>query len=268
MLKQRIITAIVLIPLFLLFLAYSSHQVFAIVTTVIVLLGAWEWAQFLKPISTLQKIFYVLLTAILLIASLFIPIPGVLLLASIWWTMAIPLIYFFPKSVRVLGRFSKIVMGLLALIPCWVALNYIHYQSDGFYTLLYLFILIWGADSFAYFAGKAFGKHKLAPTVSPGKSLEGALGALFFGLIFTAFVMGYIGVAKNMWGLGLLLSSITIIYSIIGDLTESMFKRDAKIKDSGQMIPGHGGLLDRIDSLLAAAPIFTTSILILNYFAA
>jgi phosphatidate cytidylyltransferase len=141
-------------------------------------------------------------------------------------------------------------------VPCWVAINYIFIQHEGRLALLFLFILIWGADSAAYFVGKKWGKHKLAPQVSPGKSIEGMMGALVFTILLAIITQLLCRIPLERWHWGILLSLLTVIFSIVGDLFESMLKRNAGIKDSGNILPGHGGLLDRIDSLTAAAPVF------------
>ena len=129
----------------------------------------------------------------------------------------------------------------------------------GLFLLLYAFVLVWAADSGAYFAGRAFGKHKLAPKVSPGKTWEGVVGGLCTAAIL-AFIFMYFFEAtllgqRSVSGF-VLLSVATVAISVLGDLTESMFKRESGIKDSSQLIPGHGGVLDRIDSLTAAVPFF------------
>jgi phosphatidate cytidylyltransferase len=156
------------------------------------------------------------------------------------------------------------IIGVFVLVPCWLALNYIRNQSDGIYALLFLLILIWGADTTAYFVGKKFGRTKLAPQVSPGKTVVGLYAALICTFIIACIALLICQIPLRFWFGGILISLITVFFSIIGDLTESMLKRAAKLKDSGQILPGHGGLLDRIDSLTAAAPIFVSSVLIFS----
>lgn len=156
------------------------------------------------------------------------------------------------------------ITGLLVLIPAWTGLVWIHQLDRGPYLVLSLLILIWIADSSAYFAGRRWGRHKLAPAVSPGKTREGAYGALAGGLCW--------GVTLAFWyaptgglGIGLvLLCLVTVLASIIGDLYESLIKRERGLKDSGALLPGHGGILDRIDSLTAAAPVFALGLYVLG----
>jgi phosphatidate cytidylyltransferase len=145
-------------------------------------------------------------------------------------------------------------LGFLLLVPAWLGLTSLHAASA--WWLMYLFGLVWGADTGAYFAGRAFGKHKLAPHVSPGKTLEGFLG----GLALTMAMAVAVAICRDLNSLRLAaflgLSLLTVLASVLGDLFESMVKRHAGIKDSGTIFPGHGGALDRIDSLTAAAPVF------------
>jgi phosphatidate cytidylyltransferase len=145
-------------------------------------------------------------------------------------------------------------MGLLLLVPAWSGLVDLHRVSP--WWLMYLFALVWGADTGAYFAGRAFGKHKLAPAVSPGKTIEGMVG----GIVLTMTVMVAVGVFRELSPLRFAafagLSLLTVLASVLGDLLESMVKRQAGVKDSGTIFPGHGGALDRIDSLTSAAPVF------------
>lgn len=161
----------------------------------------------------------------------------------------------------------RLIFGILTIVPFFwgmLALRAWHYADNhysGALWLLYVMILVWGADSGAYMFGKMFGKHKLAPKVSPGKTWQG-----FFGGLLTAAVISW---AYGVWAhldvtptVLLVCSVVAALASVLGDLTESMFKREAGIKDSGHLIPGHGGILDRIDSLTAAVPVFACLLLL------
>jgi phosphatidate cytidylyltransferase len=143
--------------------------------------------------------------------------------------------------------------------------NYLRNSPHGIAILLVLFALIWGADSGAYFVGKKWGKHKLLPQVSPGKTWEGLSGALGVTVIITFFSLFIFKVPYIRWPVALCLALITVLFSIVGDLFESMLKRRVGLKDSGHSLPGHGGILDRIDSLTAAAPIFASGLLISHW---
>ena len=144
--------------------------------------------------------------------------------------------------------------GVLLLAPMWVSLVNLHLKGDEYFLLLML--LIWGADSGAYFVGRKFGRRKLAPSVSPGKSVEGVLGGIGFALVVMLVFLQVQGIATEKYFGYLLLTIVVTSVSVLGDLFESLFKRESGMKDSGQILPGHGGVLDRIDSLTAAAPFF------------
>lgn len=253
---------------------------FAIATLVVCVLAAWEWGQLSGFVSRSQRVWLALLCGLLLALMLFflpiyqapvnVPLVEGTLWASLgWWVVALLLVLFYPNSAA-FWRHSKalrLVFGLLTIVPFFwgmVALRAWHYDANhysGALWLLYVMFLVWGADSGAYMFGKMFGKHKLAPKVSPGKTWQGFIGGLF-----TAAVISWIYGAwadLNVAPVTLLTCSIVAaLASVLGDLTESMFKREAGIKDSGHLIPGHGGILDRIDSLTAAVPVFACLLLL------
>jgi len=268
MLKERLITAIILIPIFLALLFYLPAIPFLIVTGLAALYGAWEWSHLMQIQNKSMRYYYVLGMAVIFIGVMFIPAANVFSLAFFFWLAATVLVFLYPKLSQCWSRglIWRGIMGIFVLTPCWVSLNYIREQNGGVYGLLFLFVLIWGADSVAYFVGKAYGKTKLAPLVSPGKSVQGVIGAMVFAIIFPLAVVWSLGVPTSAWVCSVVVSIVTVIASIIGDLFESMLKRQAGLKDSGTLLPGHGGLLDRIDSLTAAAPIFVvTGIFLSDY---
>lgn len=268
MLKLRLLSAIILIPIFVFLILNLSPYSFGIMTIAFVLLGAWEWAALMGIKNILARMGYASLIFILLHVSIFIPIHFLMLGAALWWCFALLLVLLYPATSSGWGN-SQIIrglMGVLIFIPTWRALNFLR-DTDMFgvhhgpYILLFLFVLIWGADTGAYFAGKLWGKTKLLPKVSPGKTWQGLFGALLITLLIApALLLLHTKLSVfSMVGLSL----ITVLVSILGDLFESMMKRNVGLKDSGTLIPGHGGLLDRIDSLTAAAPIFVLGILML-----
>ena len=283
MLKERILSAIVMVIAVLAAIFLLSPLPLTIIVTVVVSLGMWEWAQFVGFKTPVSRMLIALVTgAILLLlilantnyinATKFITdgTAPVLFIGCIWWIFALALVVSYPKSASLWMKsvVAKFIFGLATLLPFligFLALRFYHYNQapyQGTYLLLYVCLLVWGADSGAYFFGRTFGKRKLAPKVSPGKSWEGALGGLLTSSIIAFAFLKF--ASTDVFGREfnttyfILVSVATVAISILGDLAESMFKRQAGIKDSSNLIPGHGGILDRIDSLTAAIPFFAT----------
>lgn len=258
MLKKRIITAAILIPVMLAAVFYLPPGGFLYFTGAIVLGAAWEWSNLMGVKQFGSRVMYVFLMLFMLFGALFVPIPFILFCSLLSWIFYTTLIALYPRASAWWGKsyFWRGLMGLFVLVPCWGAINFIRNQSDGLYALLFLFVLIWGADSVAYFVGKKWGKTKLAPLVSPGKSVQGAIGAISFAIVLAIVMFCFEKGALSACPWAISLAVTTVIFSIIGDLFESMLKRQEGLKDSGSLLPGHGGLLDRIDSLTAAAPVY------------
>ena len=268
MLKTRLLTAFLLIPLFLLFLFYLPPPSFFCFTGLITLLCAFEWSSLMGIQSISYRFFYLVAMIFLMILILFIPIKFILLIALIWWVFATLLILLYPIGRTGWGKGCMIrgFFGVLVLIPSFAAINFIRNQPDGTYTLLFLFILIWVADSSAYFVGKKWGTSQLLPHVSPKKSWQGLGGALLFSMVITLIVLWIYSVPIEKWSFILLFSFVTVLFSVVGDLFESMLKRQVDLKDVSQLLPGHGGILDRLDSLMAAAPVFAFSEIIFSHY--
>lgn len=283
MLKERVLSAIVMIAIVIGALFILSPLPFTLALSLLIVLGMWEWAQFAgfkRPIARAivafvtfgLLLFPIMATTAQIQASRFITdeTAPLLFVGCIWWVVALGMVISYPNSARFWERSvsAKFIFGFCTLIPFLIgtlALRFYQYnvnEYQGLYLLLYVFLLVWGADSGAYFAGRAFGKHKLAPKVSPGKSWEGAIGGVITSAMIALIFLQI--TPENVFGREvntqafILLSIITVAVSILGDLSESMFKRQAGIKDSSNLIPGHGGVLDRIDSLTAAVPVFAT----------
>jgi phosphatidate cytidylyltransferase len=268
MLKQRILTALVLLPIALCGFFLLTGAYFALFIGVVVVLGAWEWARLAGLATQPMRIAYAALLALLLFLMYLTPGigPWVLGAAVIWWAVATFLVLTYPStSEHWASAICKLVIGLLILLPAWQGLVLLKQWPMGNWLILAVMVLVWVADIGAYFSGKAFGKRKLAPKVSPGKSWEGVYGGLLVALVITAAV----GVSRD-WSVsqfiaGLLGAAVIVFISIVGDLTESMFKRQAGIKDSSNLLPGHGGVMDRIDSLTAAIPVFAVLLWAANW---
>lgn len=264
MLKQRLITAAILIPIFVALILKLPPKDFAYMTIAFVLLGAWEWSSLMGIKTKTMRVGYPVLVSGFLFLSIFISTPAVLLCGFVWWLLAFILVLLYPKTSAIWGKgvLLRGLMGLFVFIPTFRALNFIR-DNQSAYMVLFLFVLIWGADSGAYFAGKLWGKNRLAPQVSPGKTWQGLLGALLITVCIAPFLLYLLPEPQPpVWAL-ILLALVTVLFSVLGDLFESMLKRNVGMKDSGTLFPGHGGLLDRIDSLTAAAPIFALSSLLL-----
>ncbi|MDQ0666084.1 phosphatidate cytidylyltransferase [Pseudomonas sp. W2I6] len=259
MLKQRIITALILLPIALCGFFLLEGANFALFIGLVVTLGAWEWARLAGFAAQLPRVVYAAVVALLMFLMHVQPevLPWVLGASVLWWALATYLVLTYPGTSSHWSSVAcKLVIGLLILLPAWQGLVYIKHMQLGNWLIMAVMVLVWGADIGAYFSGRAFGKRKLAPAVSPGKSWEGVYGGLALTLVITVVV----GVVRD-WTvkemlLGLVGAAVVVFISVVGDLTESMFKRQAGIKDSSNLLPGHGGVLDRIDSLTAAIPIF------------
>src|SRR5471032_3584420 len=246
MLKQRIITALILLPVALCGFFLLEGASFALFIGLVVTLGAWEWARLAGFTAQTARVGYGAAVAVLLFLMYLLPglTPWILVAAVLWWLLATFLVLTYPESsTHWSSTVCKLVIGLLILLPAWQGLVLIKQWQLGNWLILAVMVLVWGADIGAYFSGRAFGKRKLAPAVSPGKSWEGVYGGLALTLVITLVV----GVVRD-WSvkeilLALLGTAVVVFISVVGDLTESMFKRQAGIKDSSNLLPGHGGVL-------------------------
>lgn len=267
MLKYRIITALILIPLTLAVLFLLPPLAFFIMSTLLIFGCAWEWSRLMGLEAKIARVIYLLfMLSGMIWASFFVPMKIIFIAAFVWWILATVLVLLYPRLSECWGRgvFWRGLMGFMVLIPCWGAINALRNFPHGAYTVLFLFVLIWGADTAAYFVGKKWGSTKLAPLVSPGKSRQGFFGAILFTTLIALIALSIAHIPLAVWPFALLLSLVTVLFSVVGDLFESMMKRQIGLKDSGSLLPGHGGLLDRIDSLTAAAPIFVLGGLMLG----
>lgn len=276
MLLTRITTAIVLVILFLLALFVASPEFFCLSVAVVILMAGWEWASLSELNAFCSKLFYVCLLALVLailgdysgfiFGNSALTIDAVFLFrfflsAALFWLLAFLALISYPRCEIIFrNRYFRLIMGMLLLIFAWLALSYLRYQSHGSFWVLYVVAVVAAADVGAYFFGKTFGKTKLAHQVSPGKSWEGLAGGLLSSLLLVAITVGF-----NTAFFSLELPSLTLLLpvtlliaavSVLGDLFESLLKRIAGLKDSGTILPGHGGVLDRIDGLTSALPIF------------
>ena len=255
MLKQRVITAVVSLALLLLVLFVIPAELAKLVIAAVVVAGAWEWSGFLGVSSRNVRIGYVVVAAVAigLVAWRAQDLNGTLFqVALAWWLGALVWIFFYPTPIASPVRW---IGGLLVLVPLYNALIVLYEASP--LVLLAALVIVWAADTGAFAAGKLFGRVKLAPQISPGKTWEGVIG----GLLLVA-LLALAGTRYFEPGAAVLVPFCLAVAcaSVVGDLTVSMFKRSAGLKDSGSLFPGHGGVLDRIDSVAAAAPLFALGI--------
>jgi len=263
-LRTRIITAAVLAALLFAVVLWLPQIATVIVLTLIVLTGAWEWSAFLRARMTAWRLLYVIAVAALLAlgwqftAS---PLGRALLLSAavLWWIIAALWVVFAPRRA---ARWSAALAGLFALVPAWVALMRLRLDLPrGTQWMLFVLILVWVADIGAFFVGRRFGRMRLAPEVSPGKTWEGVLGGIAASAIVAVAGSEWFGIS---WLEFVPLCLAAVAFSVVGDLTESLLKRFAGVKDSGSLFPGHGGVMDRIDSVTGAAPVLLFGLLALG----
>jgi phosphatidate cytidylyltransferase len=258
MLKTRILTALALLAAFIPALFYLPVTLWAGLMMVLFLLALYEWSN-LAGLSPRLTQMYLAFSTLLGLAGLYFMYHAGLhplfyhsitlfMLAAIFWIVVVPI--WLAKSWVLKNQWLMMVLGWFLFAALWLALVTAKWLNP--WMLLIILSTIWLADTAAYFTGKNFGKHKLAPSISPGKTWEGVWGALLANTVF-AVILYYTG-AVGTWLIVPALCLITIL-GVYGDLFESMFKRQAKLKDSGQILPGHGGLLDRIDGVIPALPI-------------
>lgn len=258
MLKQRVITAVILGSLIVFAIFKLSNTLIAVVFAGITLIGAWEWSTLIGVKTFFKKLLYAVLVGAL-ISAIWLYTRAeqkylILLIASIWWGAVVCLLALYKSEWLQSTRLQKLLecSAIIVLVPAWLALTMLHAQNPA--MLMFLLALIWVADIAAYFTGKQFGKNKLAPELSPGKSREGVFGALVASVIMALIAVRLFAIDRQLWLYFVCLCVIIALISVVGDLYESLLKRKAGAKDSGTILPGHGGVLDRIDSLTAAAP--------------
>jgi phosphatidate cytidylyltransferase len=254
-LKERVITALIAVAVLLLVLFALPRAAAQAVIALLILAGAWEWSGFLGSGSTPIRAMYVGLVAVLmgLVTWQAPQINGLLFQVAVaWWICALVWTLFYPTPIPAAVRW---VAGLLVLLPLYNALVVLYLASPA--VLLGALLIVWAADTGAFVAGKLFGRVKLAPQISPGKTWEGVIGGLAT-VAFLAVVGAYLFDARVAVLVPFCLA--VACASVVGDLTVSMFKRTAGLKDSGSIFPGHGGVLDRVDSVAAAAPLFALGI--------
>ena len=278
MLKQRVITAVIMAAVFLAAIAWLPLAGLALLFGLLVALGAWEWSSLAGLNNAVMRLAYVLLICLLMggaythyqigggsrpeqLQSLF----G---LVGLWWSIALLWVKGYPGSALFWRSVPiRMVLGVLILVPAWLASVYLLSFPRGGLLMVVLVMVVAAADIGAYFAGRRFGRHKLAEHVSPKKTWEGFWGGVAACAMLAAVLWTLMPGRADHIGLDAVLSIIVIsgLASVVGDLTVSMVKRESGVKDTGSLLPGHGGVLDRLDSLSAAAPVFALGLLLVGW---
>lgn len=270
-LAQRLLTAAILIPLFSGIVLKSSTFYFSLMIAAMVFIAAWEWGRLVRFGFLAWMVFIAAVAATLGLAVAGDITPtgtrAICAVAMIWWAVATVWVIRFNSGASPINLpWRGLLSGCLILLPAFLSLRALHQESVfGPGYVLFLFALIWAADSGAYFAGRRFGRNKMAPQVSPGKTWEGFIGGLSAAAVVAVAggrLLGLSGKAM-IWFVPLCL--VVVMVSVVGDLLESLFKRSAGVKDSSHLLPGHGGALDRIDSITAAAPAFYLGLSLLEW---
>lgn len=254
MLAQRVMTAGVLIVGLLTVLFYFGETAWAIVMLFPLVIGLYEWAKLTAQNTLTATIYAVVVTGLTVWINYLHLAVDLYLVAAVLWLVIVPMILVTGHTFK--SVWLSLPVGALVIAPMWCAL--LELRHHGAWWVLLVMGVVWVADSAAYFAGRWFGRHKLAPLISPGKTWEGVLGALCAVLVYCSGMLYALSkmMAWSTWGLPVFLLAILILYlSVLGDLFESWMKRQAGVKDSGRVFPGHGGMLDRVDALTSSLPI-------------
>lgn len=278
MLKARVVTAVPLALMFIGLVLFASSNVLALVFGLFVLMGAWEWTR-LSGIESLllRSLFLVLIAAGLVAGSAQLQlltqvqrlnVQSVMGVACLSWAVAMLWVKGYPSSAILWrSRIMRLIMGCLMLVPAWIAVMFLLSVPLGRIILICMVATVVVADVGAYFAGRFLGRHKLAPKVSPGKTWEGFWGGFLACMGFGVLMWWLRPVELSHLNLSAILAITltTALASVVGDLMVSMVKRESGLKDSGNLLPGHGGVLDRLDSICGAAPIFTLGYMLANW---
>ncbi len=280
-LQLRIITAVILMLGLIAMTTLLSPFNFAIVLAVIVLMASWEWSGLIGLQSRRSRMLYQATVLVMLVSAFLLlgVVPGaelidglrasmLLLLGMLWWMVAFTMLIGYPENAGQWNDKSRIgLMGVLALLPTWAGVVMLKFLAPDGYLVISLVLMVAAVDVGAYFAGTYLGHNKLAPNLSPNKSWEGVWGGLItclvLGIALIIFHHQTVATLSLVQVIVLLvLCPLVTLFAVIGDLVESMLKRNSQVKDSGQLLPGHGGVLDRVDALIAVTPIYVLTVML------
>jgi len=268
MTRTRLLAALIMTPLAIAAVLLLPTPWLLALTAVVFLAELWEWFRLAEIEDTLQRTVLLVANLALMVALVWaqtrgggsLPLFRLAVVAGVvWWLLSMLWLKHahFASDHDTHARAFKLAAGTLAVVPAWCALAVIHVEEPhGHRWLLLVLMIIWAADSGAYFAGRKLGRHKLSPRISPNKTVEGLLGGLAAGLLVALAGAPLAGATLAQLPAVALVALFTVGFSVVGDLYESLLKRHVGAKDSGDLIPGHGGLLDRLDSVFAALPVF------------
>ena len=278
MTRTRLLAALVMAPLAIAAILLLPTDWMMTLAAVVFMLGLWEWfdlAEIDDPLArTVLLVAHLALMVALVWASRsssgfsFVLLELMTVIGVIWWLLALVWLgrYRFASDHDTHARMFKLAAGALATIPAWCALAWIHAgQPNGHRWLLCALMVVWAADTGAYFSGRHFGRHKLAPKISPNKTVEGLVGGMLLAVIVGVALSLFAGATTAQLPAVAAVSLLAALFSVVGDLFESLLKRHAGVKDSGALIPGHGGVLDRLDGVLAALPAFALGKAVLGF---
>lgn len=262
-LRTRVITALVLAPIGIAIVVLLRTPALALVMAAVCAFGLGEWGRLIGIRDPLLRLAMVFVNAGIMAALWqwreFDTLRHAVYVGAAFWPIALLWLRHFEFGARqdVATTMAKALAGSFAVVPAWAAAVLLHGSpAHGPYWLLFAIMLVWSADVFAYFAGRRFGKRKLAPRISPGKTIEGLYGALVGSAVFALAGGWLLGLRGRDLSLLVVIALVAVGFSIVGDLFESLMKRHSQVKDSGSLLPGHGGVFDRMDSMFAALPVF------------
>ena len=265
MTRIRILAALVMAPVAIAAVLLLPTPWMMLAAAIVFLAALWEWFGLAEIDDSLARGALLVLNLMLMVALVWgtggtaatlVLFKLAVVLGVVWWLLAMLWLvhYDFASDHDTHARVFKLAAATLAVVPAWCGLALLHNDGPGW--LLLALMVVWGTDTGAYFAGRAFGKRKLAPRISPNKTVAGLVGGAALGVLVAVVGAWILGTPPGQLVLVALVALLTVLFSVVGDLLESLLKRHVGVKDSGNLIPGHGGVMDRIDSVLAALPVF------------
>ena len=266
MLIKRIITGLILLAGFFCILFYTNASVFYWVVVALLLGSSWEWGSLIGLNSIVKRVFLVAAYLLAAFGTFWLPVGALLIVYSAWWCFAFITLLLYARGRALWAKrpWVGVLMGLPALGSSFIGFNVLRNFEDGAAIVFYFVLLIAAADSLAYFSGRAFGKHKLLEVLSPKKTWEGFFGGLLGSACVAVGGGFYFHMSTRMLIAFVGLSLIAVLFSVVGDLFISLLKRQQQLKDTGRLLPGHGGLLDRLDGLNAAVSVFTLGLILMT----